>query len=139
MLLTGVVRFFGIPMTHAEGHILIVDDEPAVVYTLKCILENVGYSVSTAEKIDQVVAVLRERPIDVIICDLGLTGGESGVEVLEKVREIQPNAGQVMLTGYAPEETIDELEKQGISVFMKPVEMGRLLPELRRIIEQKAA
>src|SRR5436309_1313776 len=126
-------------MTQSQGHILIVDDEPAVVYTLKAILENVGYTVASAEKIDEVVELLHKAMFDIVVCDLGLTGGESGVKVLEKVREIQPKAGQVMLTGYAPEETIEELEAQGISVFMKPVEMGRLLPELRRIIEQKAA
>ena len=126
-------------MTQSLGTILIVDDEPTVVYTLKAILENVGYTVYSAEKLDEVIAVLQKSTVDVIVCDLGLTGGESGVKVLAKARELQPTAGQVMLTGYAPEETIEELEAQGISVFMKPVEMGRLLPELRRIIEQKAA
>src|SRR4051812_10084559 len=97
-------------MTQVQGQILIVDDEPAVVYTLKCILESVGYTVFEAEKIEQVQEILRQSPIDVIICDLGLTGGESGVEVLKKAAEIQPEAGQVMLTGYAPQETIDDLE-----------------------------
>lgn len=126
-------------MTQSQGIVLIVDDEPAVVYTLKCILENVGYTVHSAEKIEEVVAALGKCAIDVIICDLGLSGGESGVKVLAKARELQPAAGQIILTGYAPEQTIEELESKGISVFMKPVEMGRLLPELRRIIEQKAA
>jgi DNA-binding NtrC family response regulator len=126
-------------MSQIQGHILIVDDEPAVVYTLKCILEKVGYQVSSAEKIDEVTAALNTQSVDVILCDLGLTGGESGVEVLRKAREVQPDVGQIMLTGYAPQETIDELEAQGIAVFMKPVEMARLLPELRRIIERKAA
>ena len=121
------------------GHILIVEDEPAVVYTLRCILENVGYTVSSADNGAQAAEELRARPVDVILCDLGLTGGENGAQFLARARTIQPDAGQVLLTGYAPQETIDSLEAQGIPVFMKPVEMGRLLPELRRIIEQKAA
>lgn len=128
-------------MTQQQGHILIVDDEPAVVYTLRCILEKVGYTISSAETMEQVEAVLRlrEQPVDVILCDMGLKNGESGIDVLSKAAEIQPGAGQVMLTGFAPQETIDALEAKGIAVFIKPVEMGRLLPELRRIIEQKAA
>lgn len=121
------------------GHILIVEDEPAVVYTLRCILENVGYTVSEASSGEQAAAELRRQAADVILCDLGLTGGEDGAQFLARARSIQPDAGQVLLTGYAPQETIDSLEEQGIAVFMKPVEMGRLLPELRRIIEQKAA
>ena len=126
-------------MTKAQGHILIVDDEPAVVYTLRCILENVGYSVSEAETMQQVEAALKSHPVDVVLCDLGLSGGQDGTKVLERIGELAPQVGQVMLTGYAPQETIDELEAKGIAVFMKPVEMGRLLPELQRIIEQKAA
>jgi len=121
------------------GHILIVEDEPAVVYTLRCILENVGYTVSEAASGEQAAAEMRAQTVDVILCDLGLAGGEDGAQFLARARSIQPDAGQVLLTGYAPQETIDSLEEQGIAVFMKPVEMGRLLPELRRIIEQKAA
>jgi DNA-binding NtrC family response regulator len=126
-------------MTQQQGHILIVDDEPAVVYTLRCILEKVGYTISSAETMAEAEAALRAGPIDVILCDMGLKGGENGTEVLKRAREIQPDAGQVMLTGYASPEDIDALETKGIAVFIKPVEMGRLLPELRRIIEQKAA
>ena len=125
-------------MNQVPGHILIVDDEPSVVYTLKCILEKVGYRISTAANTVEMVASLNTEPIDVIICDLGLND-ENGTKVLEKARELQPEVGQIMLTGYAPQDVIDELESQGIAVFMKPVEMARLLPELRRIIEQKAA
>jgi DNA-binding NtrC family response regulator len=125
-------------MNLVSGHILIVDDEPSVVYTLKCILEKVGYRISTAANTPEMVASLNTEPIDVIICDLGLND-ENGTKVLEKARELQPEVGQIMLTGYAPQDVIDELESQGIAVFMKPVEMARLLPELRRIIEQKAA
>ena len=95
-------------MTQAQGHILIVDDEPAVVYTLRCILEKVGYTVSEAETMEQVESVLRSAPVDVVLCDLGLGGGLSGVKVLEKVSELAPEVGQILLTGYAPPETIDE-------------------------------
>src|SRR4051812_1159564 len=125
-------------MNQVSGHILIVDDEPSVVYTLKCILEKVGYCIFTAANTQEMVASLNTDPIDVIICDLGLND-EKGTRVLQKARELQPGVGQIMLTGYAPQDVIDELESQGIAVFMKPVEMARLLPELRRIIEQKAA
>ena len=126
-------------MTQAQGHILIVDDEPSVVYTLRCILEKVGYTVSDAANTEHAIAALQANSVDVVLCDLGLADGESGIDVLEKIGEIAPDVGQILLTGYAPPETIDQLEAKGIPVFMKPVEMGRLLPELNRIMEQKAA
>lgn len=123
-----------------QGHILIVDDEPAVVYTLKCILEKVGYTVSEAGTGAQAAEQLQSaNDIDVIICDLGLAGEQSGIEVLAKAADIRPGMGRVVLTGYASPETVEELESNGNAVFFKPVEMGRLLPELQRIIERKAA
>jgi DNA-binding NtrC family response regulator len=126
-------------MAQAQGHILIVDDEPAVVYTLRAILEKVGYTISEAQNMEQVECVLKSSTVDVVLCDLGLGGGQSGISVLEKIGEMSPEVGQILLTGYAPPEVIDELEAKGVPVFMKPVEMGRLLPELLRIMEQKAA
>ena len=121
------------------GHILIVDDEPAVVYTLKCILEKVGYTISDAGTAEGALALLREQPVDVILCDLSLNGDQGGIEVLAQAAQIRPDVGQVVLTGYAPPETVEALEAKGIAVFFKPVEMGRLLPELRSIIARKAA
>ena len=106
------------------GHILIVDDEPSVVYTLKCILEKVGYRISSAEDWEQARAALNSETVDVIICDLALNG-ENGAKLLENARALQPEVGQVLLTGYAPPEMIEELESRGIAVFMKPVEMAR--------------
>src|SRR4051812_32734228 len=98
-------------MNQISGHILIVDDEPSVVYTLKCILEKVGYRISTAANTEEMVASLNTEAIDVIICDLGLND-EKGTTVLQRAREMQPDVGQIMLTGYAPQDVIDQLESQ---------------------------
>ncbi|MCU1286507.1 MAG: response regulator receiver protein [Acidobacteriales bacterium] len=121
------------------GHILVVDDEPTVVYTLKAILEHVGYEASDAADMEQAHAVLRTQRVDAMICDLALKGDISGDEVIRQVRELQPDLPCVLLTGYAEPELVDSLENQGIPVLFKPVEMGRLLPLLRMMVGEKAA
>src|SRR5947209_3174266 len=106
------------------GHILVVDDEPTVVYTLKAILEHVGYEASEAADLEQARAILRTRRVDAMICDLALKGETSGDEVIKQVRELQPDLPCVLLTGYAEPELVDALESKGIPVLFKPVEMG---------------
>jgi CheY-like chemotaxis protein len=121
------------------GHILVVDDEPTVVYTLKAILEHVGYEASDAADLEEAREVLRSHRVDAMICDLALKGGSSGDEVIQQLRELQPNLPCVLLTGYAEPELVDALENNGIPVLFKPVEMGRLLPLLRMMVGERAA
>ena len=126
-------------MTHECSHILIVDDEPTVVYTLKAILEHFGYRASEAGCMEDALAVLKSEPVEAIIADLALKGGVSGVEVIKKAREAQPNIACLLLTGYAEPEIVDSLENQGIPVLFKPVEMRRLVGQLRLMMGEKAA
>src|SRR5437899_8723775 len=107
-------------MTHECGHILIVDDEPTVVYTLKAILEHFGYRASEAGCMEEALAVLNSQPVEAIIADLALKDGVSGVDVIKKAREAQPDIACLLLTGYAEPEIVDSLESQGIPVLFKP-------------------
>jgi DNA-binding NtrC family response regulator len=126
-------------MPHESSHILIVDDEPTVVYTLKAILEHFGYRASEAGCLEEALAVLKSERVEALIADLALKGGVSGVDVIRRAREVQPNIACLLLTGYAEPEIVDSLEDQGIPVLFKPVEMGRLVGQLRLMVGGKAA
>jgi DNA-binding NtrC family response regulator len=123
----------------SQSRVLIVDDEPNVVYTLRCILEHFGYSASEAGSVEEALAVLKSQRIQAMICDLALKGSLSGVDVIAKARAEQPDIACILLTGYAEPEILDSLENQGIPVLFKPIEMGRLLSQLRQMTEKKAA
>jgi DNA-binding NtrC family response regulator len=123
----------------AQGHILIVDDEPMVVYTLRAILEHFKYHAYEAATMDEAMVVLESKPVDALICDLALKDSVSGVDVIERARQVQPDIACIMLTGYAEPEIVDSLENQGIPVMFKPIEMGRLLAQLRSMMGEKAA
>ncbi len=78
--------------------ILVVDDEEIIRKSLEQTLLRQGYNVITAEDGETGIQKLHQKSFVVVICDLRLPG-VSGVEVLAKAREIQPDAIRMILTG----------------------------------------
>ena len=65
--------------------ILVIDDEPDIVYMVKVILRSAGCEVSTAAGVKEGTAMIESEAPDLILLDLRLTDGD-GMEVLEAMR-----------------------------------------------------
>ncbi|MBU0675132.1 MAG: response regulator [Proteobacteria bacterium] len=78
--------------------IIIVDDEPAVLSSLKRALIEAEYQVATFPNGEQALASLAENPTAVIVSDF-MMPGMSGIEVLDRAREISPDTIRVLITG----------------------------------------
>lgn len=78
--------------------ILVVDDDRLVLLALEETLKRDGYDVLTAKNGQEAVAILKEHPISLILCDQRMPG-MTGVEVLAKAQELAPYAMRLMLTG----------------------------------------
>jgi DNA-binding NtrC family response regulator len=124
-------------------HILVVDDEPHVLLTYELILQQQGYEVSAALSAEQARRVLRERTIDLLLCDLSLERRENGIDVIEFARRRDPEMPAVLLTGYATQDANDLAEGSGIPVLFKPIDINQLLQTiadmLRDAYEQRKA
>jgi CheY-like chemotaxis protein len=82
----------------SSGRILVVDDEPEVVTILTKYFNDAGYSVdAAAHGGDALIAVSHYRP-DVVVLDI-LMEGLDGVQVLERIRELDPAIPVIMITG----------------------------------------
>src|SRR5688572_19802915 len=79
--------------------ILVVDDEPDVVRSVKDLL-RLDYKVFTATSADEGLKTLRENRIDVVMTDQRMPD-MTGVEFLEQVRDPHPDATRLLFTGYA--------------------------------------
>ena len=81
--------------------ILIIDDELIMRDGCARILSQVGWTVITAENGHQGLDVIRRYPeeIDVVLLDL-MMPGMSGMEILERIREIDANLLVIVITGY---------------------------------------
>ena len=110
--------------------ILVVDDEALICTMLERVLRLEGYDVESSTAPEEGLALLKQQPYDVLITDLHM-GQMNGLELLGRVRKIQPNCEVVMMTGYATVETAREALKQGaIDYIGKPLDIEQELKPL---------
>src|SRR5574342_729764 len=86
-----------------KPHVLVVDDEMGPRESLKMIL-NPHYTVHVAERGGQAIELLSKFPIDLVTLDLKMPGF-SGINVLEKVKQYDPDIEAIIITGYCALET----------------------------------
>jgi CheY-like chemotaxis protein len=114
--------------------ILVVDDEESICLLLNDALVRFGHSVTTCQDGATAVRVAAERSFDLVFLDIRMPG-MGGLEVLKKLRELQPEATFVMITGYAKSDIIDESLRSGASACLcKPfslTEVKKLLAEIQ--------
>jgi response regulator RpfG family c-di-GMP phosphodiesterase len=85
------------PDNNGLHHLLIVDDEPIVLASLRETLGREGYRVTAAANAVEALAHLRERAYSVVITDQRMPG-LTGLEFLSQVRERQPDATRILIT-----------------------------------------
>ncbi|HVO43358.1 MAG TPA: response regulator transcription factor [Aggregatilineales bacterium] len=83
-----------------SAHILVVDDEGAIRYSISKTLQRVGYQVSAAASGEEALGMLDEQNFDVVLTDIRMPG-LTGVELLAKIKEKAPDAIVILMTGYA--------------------------------------
>lgn len=117
--------------------ILIVDDSGMSRRTLRKILEPAGYEISEAE--EGIVALERyflDKP-DLVLLDLTMTG-MYGVEVLNKLREMDPQARVVIASADIQSSTREIVDAGGASAFInKPFTSEKVLSTVRMVLEGK--
>src|SRR5207253_6261153 len=75
----------------AGEHILVVDDEPAIQGTLRAVLEDEGYRVTTAGAGDAAVRAVTDEAPDVVFLDIWMPGMD-GLETLAELKRVRPGA-----------------------------------------------
>lgn len=106
--------------------VLIVDDERTLARAIKAFLEEAGYQ---AEVADDAGAALQLLPVlrpDVVFTDVRLPG-MSGIELLRKIREFDPNISVVVMTAHGTIEGAVEAVKLGAFDYLKkPLDLEEL-------------
>jgi DNA-binding NtrC family response regulator len=102
----------------ARSTILVIDDEPNILTTVRRSLELEGYSVEVAGGGAAGLAKLAERDIDLILLDV-MMPGETGLEVLPKLRALRPETMIVMMSGNATIDTAVQATRLGAFDFIE--------------------
>ena len=118
--------------------LLLVDDEPNVIYALRRLLRPLGLNILEASGPLAALELLQSKAVDIVISDQRMPD-MSGVEFLSIVKERVPDTTRILLTGHADLATvIDAVNKGSVYRFLtKPWEDQDLMDTLRSVIALK--
>ena len=120
-----------------SSRILVVEDEHAIRLALKGLLKREGYDVELAEEGEIAVEMLRTKAFDLVITDLALGRGCSGMDVLRVAKQELPGIGVVMITAHGSEKIAVEAMKTGADDYVpKPFDNDELRVVVARALER---
>jgi PAS domain S-box-containing protein len=121
--------------------ILLVDDEPQVRTIAAIQLQRLGYQVLQAEGGEEALDLLdRSSGVDMLVTDIGLPGGMSGLDLAAIVRERRPDIPVLYISGYSDSESSNSAEKDTEALFLaKPYDRQALAMAIRRSLASKAS
>jgi CheY-like chemotaxis protein len=116
--------------------LLIVDDEPNVLLTLKLVLEEDGYQISTAGSFAEALQLMRTPgQFDAILTDLWMEREDVGLELARSASKLNPRPIVVIFTGYGS--TSNARAALGVPVdyfALKPLDVDELKRVLNRLV-----
>jgi two-component system NtrC family sensor kinase len=120
-----------------NNSLLLVDDEPNVLKSLRRLLIDTNYNVYSAESAENAWGILEKENIQLVISDYRMPG-MNGVEFLKKVRDKYPKTIRIILSGYADVMAIVEAINDGqvYRFIPKPWNDQELLTSILRAFEQ---
>jgi two-component system, NtrC family, nitrogen regulation response regulator NtrX len=119
------------------ANILVVDDEEGIRKILRQVLEYEGHEVRVASGGGEAIDAYAELRPDLVFMDVKMARMD-GLEALDRIREHDPAACVVMISGHGTIETAVEATRRGAYDFLeKPLDTDRLLLTIRNALQQR--
>jgi CheY-like chemotaxis protein len=127
------------PLPTGTEHILVVDDEEAIVAFEKQSLERLGYTVTSETDSQKALEIFRADPdkFDLVITDMTMPR-LNGAELTKELLAIHPETPIILCTGYSA--LISEQKAKGLGIkefLMKPVYITSLAKTVRKVLDNK--
>jgi DNA-binding response OmpR family regulator len=123
---------------HMKRRILLVDDEVAVLLTLKAVLEISGFDVDTAASAREGKSRLHAREYDMVITDMRMESDSSGVEVIAAARAAACKPAIALLTAF-PVNDENWQEGGADKLLVKPMQTRVLLQQIEQLFFSRDA
>ena len=122
-----------------KGNILIIDDNEAMLVSLRMLLKNVCEDVQTSTNPNAIPTLMRRKRPDVVLLDMnfgrGINNGNEGMFWLKEIKRLEPDVAVVLFTAYADIDLAVRGMKEGAADFIvKPFENEVLLEKLSPLL-----
>ncbi|MGC8658613.1 MAG: response regulator [Desulfomonilaceae bacterium] len=113
---------------------MVVDDEQIVQESVSRILEEIGFRVDVASRVDQALNLMKTNKYDLIFTDL-MMPDRNGMELVETVAKNYPDTGVIMFTGYpSVESAVGSIKLGAIDYLPKPFNPEQLVDIAERAL-----
>lgn len=117
--------------------VLVIDDDESLRESIVANLEVAGYAVRPIGDGLSALALLKEEPYTIVLCDLRMPKID-GLEFIRRCKEVSPDTAVVLMTGFGNTELAVEALRAGAYDYMsKPFEPEELILTLRKIEERE--
>ncbi|MBF0455056.1 MAG: sigma 54-interacting transcriptional regulator [Magnetococcales bacterium] len=120
-----------------HNSILLVDDQPDILALFEAVLEEAGHQITMAGSLDEALERLSMDQFDLIVSDVWL-GDSTGLELLHQIRQKDPLAYVILVTGQPSLETAQQALQEGAFDYLsKPVSPQKLLKRVAQALGHK--
>jgi two-component system response regulator PilR (NtrC family) len=120
-----------------KAKIMVIDDEESMCKFMQIMLKKEGYEVTTSQSSQEALNILKTRNYDLVIADL-MMPGLNGLELLSRVKSLDPEASFIVMTAYASVDTAIEALKNGAYDYLtKPFKVDEIKIAIKKALEQK--
>jgi len=123
----------------ATVHLLIVDDEEAIRFSMSEYFTQHGFNVDTARELEEAEELLGKNSYEVVIQDLRLGPSDhDGLQVIKLIRDRNPETRIVVLTAYGSAEVEDEVLRCGAdAILRKPKPLSQVAQVIQGLVESR--
>ena len=119
-----------------RGTLLVVDDEEGPRLSLRVIFKD-EYNLLMAEDGPTAIELAKQHPIDVAVLDIRMAG-MSGIEVLERLKYVNPNIEAIMMTAFETTDTIRQaLRLRACDYINKPFEVATMRAAVNQAMQRR--
>ena len=117
--------------------VLIIDDEPSILVTVADVLRDEGYRTLSAESGVDGLALFKAKKPDVVFLDIWLTDHD-GLEVLHALKEVDPHAAVIMISGHGTVSTAVKAIRMGAYDYLeKPLSYNQVVEAVEGALERR--
>ena len=134
--------FFHTTIKNNMYNVLVIDDEYFILKILKQMLNMIGLECSIALNGTEGImlfnkALLTDKKFDIVIVDLTIPESISGIEIIQKLKEITPDFHAIASSGYSSSPILSDPEKYGFTAILKkPFELNDVKKLLFEILNR---